>query len=122
MSLASIRSSEVSGHYKQRNEQLSKQPLESCYWCVTTLQAGIQSQALASAGVGAIIVVGTVIAGSLVDKAGRKQLLIASYLGMAASMAAMACGLAMPQLAVRTSAPPVICVGFHELRVNACII
>ena len=75
------------------------------------LQAGIQSQALASAGVGAINVVGTVIAGSLVDKAGRKQLLIASYLGMAASMVAMAAGLAMPQLAVRRerSHSPIYC-------------
>lgn len=54
---------------------------------------------------GAINVVGTVIAGSLVDRAGRKQLLIASYLGMAASMVAMAAGLAMPQLAVRRQCP-----------------
>lgn len=72
---------------------------------VALLQAGIQSQALASAGVGAINVAGTVIAGSLVDKAGRKQLLIASYLGMAASMVTMAAGLAMPQLAVRDPRP-----------------
>ena len=49
--------------------------------------------------------IGTVIAGSLVDKAGRKQLLIASYLGMAASMIAMAAGLAMPALAVGRHCP-----------------
>ena len=45
---------------------------------------------------------GTVIAGSLVDKAGRKQLLIPSFLGMAVSMIVMAAGQALPQLSVRT--------------------
>ena len=74
------------------------------------VQAGIKSQALASAGVGAINVAGTLIAGSLVDKAGRKQLLITSFLGMAASMLAMAAGLALPQLAVRAAIVRVLCL------------
>lgn len=62
-------------------------------------QAGVQSGALASAGVGATNVFGTLIAGSLVDRAGRKQLLLVSFLGMAASMLCMSAGLALPQLA-----------------------
>ena len=45
------------------------------------LQAGITSGALASAAVGAINVLGTVIAASLMDKAGRKQLLTTSFAG-----------------------------------------
>ena len=47
----------------------------------TALQAGITSGALASAAVGAINVLGTVIAASLMDKAGRKQLLTTSFAG-----------------------------------------
>ena len=49
----------------------------------TALQAGITSGALASAAVGAINVLGTVIAASLMDKAGRKQLLTTSFAGAA---------------------------------------
>ncbi len=67
------------------------------------MQAGVKSQALASAGVGAINVLGTIVAGSLVDKAGRKQLLLVSFLGMAASMLAMSAGLGLPSLQVLTS-------------------
>jgi len=76
--------------------------LELTTLALLSLQSGIQSQALASAGVGAINVLGTIIAGSLVDKAGRKQLLIPSFLGMAVSMIVMAAGHALPQLSVRT--------------------
>jgi predicted MFS family arabinose efflux permease len=70
---------------------------------VAAPQAGIESQALASAGVGAINVCGTLVAGALVDRAGRKQLLIVSFLGQAAAMMCMSAGLALPQLAVRFS-------------------
>ena len=45
------------------------------------VQAGITSGALASAAVGAINVLGTVIAASLMDRAGRKQLLTLSFAG-----------------------------------------
>ncbi len=73
-------------------------------------QAGVKTGALASAGVGAINVFGTLVAGQLVDRAGRKQLLLVSFLGMAAAMMCMSAGLALPQLAVRlpprTAAPP----------------
>jgi len=62
-------------------------------------QAGVKSGALASAGVGAINVFGTLVAGQLVDRAGRKQLLLVSFLGMAAAMMCMSAGLALPQLA-----------------------
>eukprot|EP00879_Flechtneria_rotunda_P004066 GHRR01004311.1.p1 GENE.GHRR01004311.1~~GHRR01004311.1.p1 ORF type:complete len:567 (+),score=130.75 GHRR01004311.1:244-1944(+) len=62
-------------------------------------QAGIASGALASAAVGATNVLGTLIATGLVEGAGRKQLLTASYTGMAATMALMAVGLGVPALA-----------------------
>lgn len=62
-------------------------------------QAGIASGALASAAVGATNVAGTLIATGLIEGAGRKQLLTASYLGMAATMALMAAGFGLPALA-----------------------
>jgi hypothetical protein len=62
-------------------------------------QAGIASGALASAAVGATNVAGTLIATSLIEGAGRKQLLLSSYLGMATTMALMAAGFGMPSLA-----------------------
>lgn len=62
-------------------------------------QAGIASGALASAAVGATNVAGTLIATSLIEGAGRKQLLLSSYLGMAATMALMAAGFGLPALA-----------------------
>ncbi|CAI9110662.1 OLC1v1010726C1 [Oldenlandia corymbosa var. corymbosa] len=48
--------------------------------------AGIQSDVAASALVGAANVFGTTIASSLMDKKGRKSLLLTSFAGMAASM------------------------------------
>jgi hypothetical protein len=63
------------------------------------VQAGIASGALASAAVGATNVAGTLIATGLIEGAGRKQLLTASYLGMAATMALMAAGFGLPALA-----------------------
>jgi len=62
-------------------------------------EAGIRSGALASAAVGACNVAGTLVATAVIERAGRKQLMIASYLGMVASMAAMSAGFALPQLA-----------------------
>lgn len=63
------------------------------------VQAGIASGALASAAVGATNVLGTLIATGLIEGAGRKQLLTASYLGMATTMALMAAGFGLPALA-----------------------
>jgi hypothetical protein len=62
-------------------------------------QAGITSDALASAAVGATNVIGTLIATSLIERAGRKQLLMQSYFGMAAAMLIMAAGFVLPALA-----------------------
>lgn len=61
-------------------------------------QAGITSDALASAAVGATNVAGTLIATGLIERAGRKQLLLQSYLGMAAAMLIMAAGFVLPAL------------------------
>lgn len=63
------------------------------------MQAGIESAALASAAVGVTNVVGTVVAASLMDRAGRKQLLALSFSGMGISMLVMAAGLGIPSLA-----------------------
>ncbi len=64
-----------------------------------TLQAGIQNAATASAAIGAVNVIGTVIAGSMIEKAGRVQLLTVSFTGMCISMFAMVAGRCLPQLA-----------------------
>jgi hypothetical protein len=61
-------------------------------------QAGISSNTLASAAVGATNVLGTIIATSIIEKAGRKQLLRASYAGMGAAMLVMAAGFGLPAL------------------------
>ena len=84
------------------HEQCWNRACMSVMWSCMSVQAGVKSQALASAGVGAINVLGTIVAGSLVDKAGRKQLLLVSFLGMAASMLAMSAGLGLPSLQVLT--------------------
>ncbi|KAK9796344.1 hypothetical protein WJX73_010696 [Symbiochloris irregularis] len=67
-------------------------------------KAGITSGALASAAVGAINVLGTVVAASLMDKAGRKQLLTLSYTGMGLAMLAMSAGLGLQQFASASGA------------------
>ncbi|URE44866.1 hypothetical protein MUK42_25186 [Musa troglodytarum] len=56
------------------------------YWKAVFRSAGISSDVAASALVGASNVFGTIIASSLMDKRGRKSLLITSFTGMAASM------------------------------------
>lgn len=63
------------------------------------LQAGIQNAATASAAIGLVNVVGTIIAGSMIEKAGRVQLLTVSFTGMCISMFAMVAGRSLPQLA-----------------------
>ena len=55
-------------------------------------QAGVKSGQLASAVVGTINVLGTVVAASLMDKFGRKQLLSTSFSGMGLAMLSMAAG------------------------------
>ncbi|EPS69328.1 hypothetical protein M569_05434, partial [Genlisea aurea] len=52
--------------------------------------AGVESDVLASALVGASNVLGTTIASSLMDKQGRKSLLLTSFAGMAGSMLLLA--------------------------------
>ena len=64
-----------------------------------TTQAGIQNAATASAAIGLVNVVGTIIAGSMIEKAGRVQLLTVSFTGMCISMFAMVAGRSLPQLA-----------------------
>lgn len=63
------------------------------------LQAGIQNAATASAAIGLVNVVGTIIAGSMIEKAGRVQLLTVSFTGMCISMFVMVAGRSLPQLA-----------------------
>ena len=66
---------------------------------VCNVQAGIQNAATASAAIGLVNVVGTIIAGSMIEKAGRVQLLTVSFTGMCISMFAMVAGRSLPQLA-----------------------
>ncbi len=63
------------------------------------VQAGVQSGATASAVVGAMNVLGTVVAASAMDRAGRKQLLRLSFGGMGVAMLAMVAGLSLSSLA-----------------------
>eukprot|EP00884_Botryococcus_braunii_P011217 jgi/Botrbrau1/20096/Bobra.0850s0001.1 len=72
-------------------------------------QAGIKDGALASAAVGLVNVLGTVVAGSFMDKAGRKQLLTLSFALMGAAMLTMSAGLALPAFA--SIAGPIALVG-----------
>ncbi|CAM6057598.1 unnamed protein product [Sphagnum tenellum] len=60
--------------------------------------AGIASDVAASALVGAANVIGTAVASSLMDKQGRKKLLITSFAGMAASMLLLSLALSWPSL------------------------
>jgi len=60
--------------------------------------AGIASDVAASALVGAANVIGTAVASSLMDKQGRKKLLMASFSGMAASMLVLALALSWRSL------------------------
>ena len=69
------------------------------------LQAGIQNAATASAAIGAVNVIGTIIAGSLIEKAGRVQLLTVSFGGMCLSMFAMVAGRTIPALASSAGEP-----------------
>ena len=76
------------------------QPMQRRSTCaVSALQAGIQNAQLSSAAVGVTNVIGTIIAGSIIEKAGRKQLLTISYSGMAVAMLALAAGSSVPALA-----------------------
>ena len=61
-------------------------------------KAGVANGALASAVVGLANVLGTALAAVLMDRAGRVQLLSASFGGMACAMLAMAAGLGVPAL------------------------
>lgn len=61
--------------------------------------AGITSDVAASALVGASNVFGTIVASSLMDKKGRKSLLVASFSGMAASMLLLSLSFTWPALA-----------------------
>jgi len=62
-------------------------------------EAGMTNDTLASAAVGFTNVCGTILASTLMDKAGRKQLLSLSYLGMGIAMAAMVIGFSQASLA-----------------------
>lgn len=61
--------------------------------------AGVGSAVVASILVAACNIGGTACAGQLLDRLGRKPLLVGSFLGMAATMLLMAAALALPALA-----------------------
>lgn len=71
-------------------------------------QAGITNAALASAAVQMTNVLTTVVAASLMDRAGRKQLLTLSFTGMGISMLAMAAGLGFKQMAGLSSTVAIV--------------
>mmetsp|Transcript_24521 Transcript_24521/g.33814 ORF Transcript_24521/g.33814 Transcript_24521/m.33814 type:complete len:554 (+) Transcript_24521:139-1800(+) len=70
--------------------------------------AGVQSDVLASAGVGLVNVIATVAAGGVIDRLGRKPLLVASFSGMAVSMLLLAMAMSVPALAAIKGT---LCVG-----------
>lgn len=78
-------------------------------------QAGVQSAALASVAVGATNVVGTLIAGALIEKQGRCTLLVNSYLGQALAMFLMAAGLGIEALKPFSGTIAVSCTLFYIL-------
>ncbi len=71
-------------------------------------QAGITNAALASAAVQMTNVLMTMVAASLMDRAGRKQLLTLSFSGMGLSMLAMAAGLGFKQLSGLSSSVAIV--------------
>ncbi|EIE25526.1 general substrate transporter [Coccomyxa subellipsoidea C-169] len=71
-------------------------------------QAGITNAALASAAVQMTNVLMTMVAASLMDRAGRKQLLTLSFSGMGLSMLAMAAGLGIKQLSGLSSSVAIV--------------
>ncbi|KAK3287867.1 hypothetical protein CYMTET_4645 [Cymbomonas tetramitiformis] len=68
-------------------------------------EAGLQAGVLASAGVGLINVLGTLMAGSMLDRYGRKPLLIGSYCGMGLCMLLQAVTMLLGQLTARMAVP-----------------
>lgn len=72
-------------------------------------QAGVTSDTLASAAVGATNVLGTLLAAGIIEKAGRKQLLVGSYVGQAAAMLTMAAAFTLP--ALKALSAPVAVLG-----------
>ena len=89
-------------HYHRLGWNLSGKTLQRSKLSLSfmhALQAGVKSGATASAVVGAMNVLGTVVAASAMDKAGRKQLLRLSFGGMGLSMLAMVAGLSLSSLA-----------------------
>eukprot|EP00898_Chlorokybus_atmophyticus_P004831 jgi/Chlat1/5349/Chrsp35S05279 len=69
------------------------------YYSATVFaRAGLYSPIVGSILVGVVNLAGTLIASSLMDKAGRKTLMLASFGGMAACLLALAVGLLVPAL------------------------
>lgn len=72
-------------------------------------EAGIANATIASAAVGLMNILGTVVAGSFMDKAGRKQLLSGSFFGMGTAMLMLAASMTIPALKVLSG--PIALVG-----------
>uniref|UniRef100_A0A1D1ZMN6 Major facilitator superfamily (MFS) profile domain-containing protein n=1 Tax=Auxenochlorella protothecoides TaxID=3075 RepID=A0A1D1ZMN6_AUXPR len=62
-------------------------------------RAGFHSGTLASAAVGTVNVLGSLLAASVIERVGRRHLLSWSWVGMGASMLLMAAGMRLPALA-----------------------
>lgn len=66
-------------------------------------------------------VLGTVVAATIIEKAGRKQLLVNSYIGQAAAMLLMAAGFVSPALSSYAAPIAVSARLLHSLQlISSC--
>ncbi len=87
------------------NKRMHHSPFKLTRFPCTACQAGVASDTLASLAVGVTNLLGTIVAGAIIEKSGRTVLLKNSYIGQGLAMFFMAAGFSLPALQVREHCP-----------------